>query len=233
MTDFIRTGKYGKLFLEKLQEEIEGLEFTPDGSDPYPFRESDELIQRGYEAKEPALLYLNAEMQRHGAGMSIADILNLYVEAAQFGSVHAALWLVYCESQSFCAISEMDRVQIDRCLRESKPPETVVLNELKFLEDAFEHLWSQVDRADYIEDVIATAPEYIGVKDDPTAYPNPSWRTLLKRSAALAEHIHDLAQPYCYKPYEYSANALDTSLGIILREEKMAWESWCRENGWV
>ena len=70
MTDYIRAGKYGKLFLDKLQEEIEGLEFTPDGSDPYPFQESDELIQLGYEAKEPALLYLNAEMQRHGAGMS-------------------------------------------------------------------------------------------------------------------------------------------------------------------
>lgn len=231
MTEYIRTGKYGKLFLERLQEEIDELAVSPDGNGSYFFHESDQLIQQGYEAKEPALLYLNAEMQRRGAGMGIAYILNLYIEAARFGSIHAALWLAYCESKGLCAISDLDRADVESCLKEAEHPETVVLTELAFLEDEFDYLWGQVDRADFMEDAIATAPEYRELKDDPAAYPDPSWRTLLTRSMALAEHIHDLAQPYCYKPYEYSAFALDPSRGIIIREEKKAWENWCREKG--
>ena len=230
---YIRAGKYGKAFLQKLHEEIENMEFAPDGDHIYFSRDSDQMIQQGCKNKEPALLYLNAEIQRMGLDMKDEDILNLYFEAAECGSVHARLWLVYCDNRGLCTIPEPYRAQAVQWLKDADHPESVVLDELSFLEDRFEYLCDLADRADFMEDVIATDPEYEKIRDDTTEYPNPCWKTLIERSVALAEHIHDLAQPYCYKPYEYGTFEMNPSRGIVLYEEKKAWEIWCRERGFL
>ena len=226
---YIVAYKYGAEFLQCLREEIDLLSEAPDPEkkDPYFFDVSYDLLEAGYRAGEPAMMYLYAEANRGRCDME-PEIVSLYLDAAKHGSVHAMLWLLYCNSQNECSLTTAELSDLKALLNEQTLPSTVILEELHFMEKAYDDLWWNVDVADCKEDVVATDPDYKDLRNDPEAYPNPSWRTLVQRCKALAEYIHLLQLPYCTEDKEYSAYKINNAEGRWIKEEKDGWEEWYR-----
>ena len=225
MREYIAAGQYGRLFLQQLRRDVERMADEPDpiGEDIDFFAASCALMDWAVEAREAAMMYLSAEGQRRG--FSTEPFARDYIDAAKRGSAHAQLWLAYCADQGICEVPEPELTEITGMLAANEPPDTLILEELGFLAEAFDWLCWRASSADISEDA--------AVAGDPPGPPNPGWRTLVHRLIKLSDYIHDLGQPYCYEEYEFSTYRIDFERGLWIRDEKRAWEKWCRERNYL
>lgn len=201
-------------------------------------------IYLGAEARDPDMMYLAAEATRiwhykctdndlaydmyksYEGRAGIHWIDQMYLDAAEAGSVHALLfctWWYQADPKNHPNCAEMAAKA--ETLRAGELPETLDLSELRFLKDCYLELLDLAADADILEDEIATSTPDMPLYG--ASYPNPDWKTLALRYGELAYFMVSIgldtvcdAIGFDYYPSNFQSTA------DSVRIEKYSWKKW-------
>ena len=161
-------------------------------------------------------------------------VRELYLKAADAGSPHAALWVAYGLDGGRRPFSRDPGLSEAYARRAQGKLDTLELEELAFLKQAFLDLVEEACDADIQEDIIGDEHGF-----RPGEYehlvPNPGWRTLHLRYIELAYFMLRMGLPYVPQrrgfDYQWPSDYEDKAAEVISTAE--AWETWCVETGYI
>lgn len=169
--EYIVKGEYGSLFLAEIRYSIASYRnigafklFPANDGRNYVF--NIDTIRKGAKAKEPAMLYLFAELMnysyvesknKHLANFTKQELAvpvrDWYLLAAANGSPHAQLWCIYCMERGIEGF-EKDPAQAKQILAQFRENlQDVDLTELAFFDLEISSLSAQIDDAGRFEDL--------------------------------------------------------------------------------
>lgn len=168
---FIAQGEYGRKFIESIHSEIERIKTEQDNCIKDGFERNNdisckdlfvkplEFLFKGASNKEPAMMYLAAELLRNEAlfytekeydfvqvlekeaeNITCNDIVDMLISAAEHGSPHAQMWCAYGMEKGtdlFEKDLEASKKMLE-CIRFSL--KTLQLTELSFMNDEVEKI---------------------------------------------------------------------------------------------
>ncbi len=247
ITEFIESIKKELYAIETLQDYFilktyENLDFNENY---HWFASCCKVLEKGVKEGDPGLLYIVAEIKSYSQQytyfsfdfassknmwFSVLTIQQLYLLSASAGFQHAILWCSYCLDEGlhgFEKSPEKSKAFLERFRESKSKPNTIIMNEFRFLKKEIKKIEDWINDAEHVEDLIDPGKSKALIR----FLPDPK-EELLHRLDQLVEFCICMGVPY-------KSDVLITDFGgeddykhaDHIRDIKNDWLKWCLDQG--